>query len=148
VTFAASSRHVLVSVLRTGSTISHYKLLEKLGEGGMGVVFKARDKRLKRLVALKFIVSDGVGTPEHERRLLQEARTASSFRHPNIAHIYEVNKAPLTDVDHTVGIFIAMEYVPGKLCPRSFPNIVSTCTTSSPSQYRQRMPWPQLIVRA
>lgn len=114
VTFAASSRHVLVSVLRTGSTISHYKLLEKLGEGGMGVVFKARDKRLKRLVALKFIVSDGVGTPEHERRLLQEARTASSFRHPNIAHIYEVNKAPLTDVDHTVGIFIAMEYVPGK----------------------------------
>jgi serine/threonine protein kinase len=82
-------------VLKIGATISHYELLEKLGEGGMGVVFKAHDKRLKRLVALKFISIRRTADVEGERRLLREARTASTFRHPNIAHVYEVNQALL-----------------------------------------------------
>jgi serine/threonine-protein kinase len=80
----------------------------------MGIVFKARDKRLKRLVALKFIAFDSVTDPEYERRLLQEARTASAFRHPNIAHVYDVDQAPLTERDQPGTTFIVMEYVPGK----------------------------------
>jgi serine/threonine protein kinase len=104
----------MASALKSGATVSHYELLEKLGEGGMGVVFKARDKRLKRLVALKFIALDGIANPEREHRLLQEARTASAFRHPNIAHVYDVDQAPLTDRDQPVATFIVMEDVPGK----------------------------------
>ena len=115
VTFAAPSKrdHFVVSILKS-ATVSHYELLEKLGEGGMGVVFKARDKRLKRLVALKFIALDGIANPERERRLLQEARTASAFRHPNIAHVYDVDQASLAESDRPLTTFIVMEYVPGK----------------------------------
>ena len=98
------SRHI-ASALKGGTLISHYELLEKLGEGGMGVVYKARDQRLKRLVALKFIAVDGFGDPDHERRLLREARAASAFRHPNIAHVYDVDQAPLSAADvHRNGI--------------------------------------------
>jgi eukaryotic-like serine/threonine-protein kinase len=116
VTFADRSprSQLMAAALKSGATVSHFELFEKLGEGGMGVVFKARDKRLKRLVALKFIAFDAVTDPEYERRLLQEARTASSFRHPNIAQVYDVDQAPLTESDQPVTIFIVMEYVPGK----------------------------------
>ena len=72
----------------TGTTISHYRILEKLGEGGMGVVWKARDLRLDRLAALKFLPPDKLANPERKRRFGQEAKAASALNHPDIITIY------------------------------------------------------------
>jgi serine/threonine protein kinase/tetratricopeptide (TPR) repeat protein len=90
-----------------GRTISHYEVIEKLGEGGMGVVYKARDSHLKRFVALKVLPPEKVADPERKHRFVQEARSASALNHPNIVTVY--------DIDQSDGIdFIAMEYVEGK----------------------------------
>jgi eukaryotic-like serine/threonine-protein kinase len=89
-----------------GQIISHYKILEKLGEGGMGVVYKARDTRLDRTVALKFIASRALRSEEERTRIVREARAAASLNHPNIATVYEIDE---TD-DYT---YIAMEYIEG-----------------------------------
>ena len=88
-----------------GQTISHYRILEKLGEGGMGVVYRARDIKLDRDVALKVLPSSGVGERARQRFLL-EARAASALSHPGIVTIFEASSDE--DVD-----FIAMEYVQG-----------------------------------
>ena len=90
-----------------GSTISHYTILGKLGEGGMGVVYKARDTRLERLVALKFLPSDVAATPSARQRFVNEARAASSLNHPNVAVVYDVGESEA----HS---FIAMELVEGE----------------------------------
>jgi len=91
----------------TGRTISHYEVLEKLGEGGMGVVYKARDSHLKRFVALKVLPTEKVADAERKQRFVQEARAASALNHPNIVTVH--------DIDQSDGIdFIAMEYVEGK----------------------------------
>src|ERR1051326_3921855 len=71
----------------------HYETLEKLGEGGMGVVFKARDARLARVVALKFLSSRGLESTQACNRLLAEARAIASLNHPNIATIYEISES-------------------------------------------------------
>jgi eukaryotic-like serine/threonine-protein kinase len=85
----------------------HYQLLEKIGEGGMGVVYKARDTRLDRLVAIKVLPSDKVDDPERRRRFIAEAKAASALNHPNIVTIHEVAAA--------AGVhFIVMEYVEGR----------------------------------
>src|SRR5438093_4828029 len=90
-----------------GQTISHYRVIEKLGEGGMGVVYKARDTHLDRFVAIKVLPAEKVADPERKRRFVQEARAASALNHPNIITIY--------DIDQTNGVdFMAMEYVAGK----------------------------------
>jgi serine/threonine protein kinase len=89
-----------------GKSISHFRILAKLGEGGMGVVYKAEDERLSRPVALKILRSDARGGEEWRLRLIREARTAASVNHPNIAAIYEVDEADGET-------FIAMEYVEG-----------------------------------
>ena len=94
-------------VLERGQRLSHYRILAKLGEGGMGVVYKAEDEKLRRAVALKLLPPELGGDHDHRRRLLQEARAAAAVTHPNIATIYEIDEA-----DNVV--FIAMELVEGK----------------------------------
>ena len=89
-----------------GRRLLHYEVLEKLGEGGMGVVYKARDTHLDRFVALKVLPPGAVAHPERKRRFVQEAKAASALNHPNIIHIYDISSDG--DVD-----FIAMEYVAG-----------------------------------
>jgi len=90
-----------------GRTIAQYSIIEKLGEGGMGAVYKARDQRLDRFVALKILPADKMSDPERRLRFTQEAKSASALNHPNIVTIYDIGEA---DGVH----FIAMEYVAGQ----------------------------------
>jgi tRNA A-37 threonylcarbamoyl transferase component Bud32 len=88
-------------------SVSHYRIIEKLGAGGMGAVFKARDTRLDRVVALKILSHDLVPDPIRKRRFMAEAKAASALNHPNIVTIYDTGSDADTD-------FIAMEYVAGR----------------------------------
>jgi serine/threonine-protein kinase len=72
-------------------SISHYEVLSPLGEGGMGVVYKAHDTRLNRLVAIKVLPAGKVSDPVRKRRFVQEAQTASALNHPGIVTIYDID---------------------------------------------------------
>jgi serine/threonine protein kinase len=90
----------------TGQTISHYRILDKLGEGGMGVVYKAEDLKLRRIVALKFLSTKPLADSTAKARFLREAQAAGSLDHPNICHIHDLEEAG----EHT---FIVMALVEG-----------------------------------
>ena len=89
-----------------GQKVLHYQITEKLGEGGMGVVYKAEDTKLNRTVALKFLSNHVVENPAEQERLVHEAQAAAGLHHPNICTVYEINECE-------GNTFIAMAYVDG-----------------------------------
>jgi non-specific serine/threonine protein kinase len=113
-TFSIRGSFAVLIPVMIGETISHYKIIERLGAGGMGEVYKAEDLRLHRHVALKMMFVDegknGLGE-QARARFLREARAASALNHPNIATIYEIDEIVRDGARYN---FIVMEYVPGR----------------------------------
>ncbi|MBK5293562.1 MAG: serine/threonine protein kinase [Acidobacteriia bacterium] len=100
--------------LQIGQNVSHYRLVEKIGEGGMGQVFKAWDSRLNRHVAVKALRTDRTADHERRQRFLQEARAASALNHPNIVTVYDIFSEEGAD-------FMVMEFVSGKTLAQEIP---------------------------
>ena len=92
--------------LSTNSTLSHYRIVSKIGAGGMGEVYLAQDTKLDRKVALKILPADLAANQDRMRRFVQEAKAAAALNHPNIAHIYEIGESDGVN-------FIAMEFIDG-----------------------------------
>ena len=97
-----------------GKTISHYKIVGKLGGGGMGIVYKAEDTKLKRTVALKFLPQSFTLNEEAKQRFINEAQTASSLQHNNVCTIYDIDETD--DLPDAEGgqLFISMELYEGE----------------------------------
>src|SRR5579864_5643190 len=93
--------------LGPGSELSHYRVVSRLGAGGMGEVYLAQDLNLERPVALKILPPEVAQDPDRMRRFVQEAKTASALSHPNVAHVFEIG-----EVDGVS--FLAMEYIEGQ----------------------------------
>ena len=98
-----------------GSTISHYKILEELGRGGMGIVYKAKDTKLDRTVAIKVLPFAALASKDDRARFYREAKAAAQLHHPHIARVFEIDEAiPEGSKDDDLRPFIAMEYIEGK----------------------------------
>ena len=97
-----------------GRELSHFRVLERIGSGGMGVVYRGLDLRLDRPVALKVLPPGSLSDPERRDRFLREARAASALNHPNIVTIYEVDSGDGVD-------FIAMELIEGRSLRAAIP---------------------------
>lgn len=105
----------------TGLHLSHYAIDAELGRGGMGIVYRARDTKLDRIVALKVLPASALASPDDRARFRREAQSAAAITHPNVCHIYQVDEAqPLTPEGKPVEghmeprLFIAMEYIDGE----------------------------------
>ena len=121
-----------------GENLSHYQAISLLGQGGMGVVYKARDTHLDRFVAIKVLPPELVTDPDRKRRFVQEAKAASALNHPNIITIHDI--ASDSGID-----FIVMAYVQGKALDQLIPRRglrlkeVSTMVSRSPMRWQRRM---------
>jgi serine/threonine protein kinase/Tfp pilus assembly protein PilF len=91
----------------TNKTISHYQIIDKIGEGGMGIVYKAKDLKLDRVVAIKFLPPHLAKSEENKKRFMQEAKAAAALSHPNIMNIYEID-------EQDKSVFMVMEFVEGQ----------------------------------
>ena len=121
-----------MSSLCAGDKLGTYEILAPIGAGGMGEVYKARDTRLDRVVAVKVLPADATAEPDRKRRFIQEAKAASALNHPNIITVYEVGS-------HDAVEFIAMEYVAGQTLQamlRGKPFASSPRACSSTRQYK------------
>lgn len=127
---------ILLEMTMIGTTISHYQILEKLGEGGMGVVYKAHDTKLDRLVAIKFLPTNSSATPENKARFIQEAKATAALNHPNILSIYEIDE----DEKHA---FIVLEYIDGQ----TLKDYLATIKTGSGVPIKQAIEWTEKIAQ-
>ena len=121
-----------------GGSLSHYRLIEKIGEGGMGVVWKAVDTTLGRDVAIKILLDAYAADAEHLARFEREAKVLGSLNHPNIATIHGLH-----EVDVPAGRlrFIVMEYVPGENLAQRLARARCSSTSSWTSRGRSRARW-------
>src|SRR5580692_8294823 len=109
-----------------GEQLNHYRVMKRLGAGGMGEVFLAEDTRLHRKVALKVLLPEVAADPDRMARFVQEARLASALSHPNAAHIYEIGEA---DGAH----YLAMEYIEGQTLESRLSDAASDKTSETTS---------------
>lgn len=98
----------------SGRTIAHYEVLEKLGEGGMGVVYKARDTRLGRTLALKVLPPGLASDPQRRRRFEHKARAASALNHPHICTLYDIGTAEPSQTSDPKIDYITMQFLEGQ----------------------------------
>jgi two-component system LytT family response regulator len=117
-------------MIDSGSVLNHYRVLKKLGSGGMGEVFLAEDTKLHRNVALKVLLPEVAEDPERMARFVQEARLASALSHPNAAHIYEIGEASGSH-------FLAMEYIEG--------DTLESKLTSDPAKSGEPLPLAETL---
>ncbi len=113
-----------------GQTVSHYKILEKLGEGGMGVVYKAHDTKLDRDVAIKFLPPHLSASEENKSRFVQEAQATAALNHPNILGVYDIDK-------QDDGMFFVMEYIDGE----TLKSHIASLNASEGIPVRQAITW-------
>ena len=109
-----------------GRTLGHYQVVEKLGAGGMGVIYKARDLHLDRFVALKILSPEKVADADRKRRFTQEAKAASSLNHADIVHIYDISSSETATRRSQPGLRTTVELLIGPLeiygqCARTVP---------------------------
>jgi len=98
-----------------GKNLSHYKILEELGRGGMGIVYKAEDTKLDRTIAIKVLPSAALASEDDRARFYREAKAAAQLHHPHIAVVHEIDEAVPSDAPHGTesSPFIAMEFIEG-----------------------------------